>query len=309
MKKNLLQFLLIVLTASVGYYFLGQKSFSATQRQSSSEKITLGVSLGDYDKLVFVADKEGYFAEEGLEVELRQYDTGLFAMEDLIAGGVDVVTAEDFLVAQYAFEHQNFDTLATIALTNNESIIARKDKGIQKSADLRGKKIGVTPKTKAEYFLWHFLIAQDIAMSEVEMIFLDPEEIEDALANGTIDAASVGEPSASQLKTSLAAEALRWPAKRQQYFYYLFVSNEAWLTAHPKEAKQLLRALLKAEKHLQKNEFTIALPQELLLIMEEEARWVIRHRGSEFSSVPNYLDYIYFDALQAAQPERISIIH
>lgn len=309
MKKNLFHFLLILLAASVSYYFLGQKSFSAPQLPQDVEKITLGVSLGDYDKLTFIAEKEGFFAEEGLEVDLQQYDTALPAVEDLVTGIIDVAAAEDFLLADYAFEHKNLDAFAAIAFTNHESIIARKDRNIGRPSDLKGKKIGVTKKTKAEYFLWHFLIARDIAMSEVEVVFLDPEELEEALRGGTIDAASISEPYASNIKEALGKNAFRWGAKKEQYFYYLLISNENWLKENPKQAERLLRALLKAEKHLQKKEFIVTLPQELLLVMEEEARWIIRHGRRDTSSPPNYFDHIYFDALQTVKPERISIIH
>ncbi len=53
---------------------------------------------------------------------------------------------------------------------------------------------------------------------------------------------------------------------------------------------------------------SVALDQELLISMEDKARWVIENKLTDAKKVPNYLNFIYFDALEAVKPERISII-
>jgi hypothetical protein len=41
--------------------------------------------------------------------------------------------------------------------------------------------------------------------------------------------------------------------------------------------------------------------------MEEEARWVLRHKRLK-KEMPNYLDVIHRDALRRIKPEAVSII-
>jgi hypothetical protein len=47
----------------------------------------------------------------------------------------------------------------------------------------------------------------------------------------------------------------------------------------------------------------------LLITLEDEARWAIKNNLTSATEVPNYLDYIYFDALDEVKPEAVGIIH
>jgi len=59
---------------------------------------------------------------------------------------------------------------------------------------------------------------------------------------------------------------------------------------------------------LPEQEFTIILPQALIVAMEDQARWRIKNKLTEATQVLNYLDYIYFDALEEVKPEAVTII-
>jgi len=42
--------------------------------------------------------------------------------------------------------------------------------------------------------------------------------------------------------------------------------------------------------------------------LEAEARWAIKNRYTGARKIPDYLDYIYADALKAIKPEAVNII-
>ncbi len=42
--------------------------------------------------------------------------------------------------------------------------------------------------------------------------------------------------------------------------------------------------------------------------MEDSARWAIKNKLTDAKKVPNYLDYIYTDALKAVMPEAVRIV-
>ena len=54
--------------------------------------------------------------------------------------------------------------------------------------------------------------------------------------------------------------------------------------------------------------FSVTLEQQLLLIMEEQARWMIENRLTGRTAFPNYLNFIYPDALEAVKPKSVTII-
>jgi NitT/TauT family transport system substrate-binding protein len=56
-------------------------------------------------------------------------------------------------------------------------------------------------------------------------------------------------------------------------------------------------------------EYKLTLEQALLIAMEDEARWHIENQYTETKEVPNYLDQIYFDALESVNPDAVGITH
>ena len=55
-------------------------------------------------------------------------------------------------------------------------------------------------------------------------------------------------------------------------------------------------------------DFRVRLDQDLLLLMEDEARWTIRRRRLK-QEMSNYLDVIHWESLNKIKPEAVSIIH
>jgi NitT/TauT family transport system substrate-binding protein len=58
-----------------------------------------------------------------------------------------------------------------------------------------------------------------------------------------------------------------------------------------------------------KQEFAVIFKQAMLIAFEDQARWRIEHGLTDATEVPNYLDYIYMDALEEIKPEAVGIIH
>lgn len=53
----------------------------------------------------------------------------------------------------------------------------------------------------------------------------------------------------------------------------------------------------------------VSLTQGLLYSLSDEARWVINNGFGDDTQVPNYLDFIYLDALNVIRPGTITVIH
>jgi NitT/TauT family transport system substrate-binding protein len=55
-------------------------------------------------------------------------------------------------------------------------------------------------------------------------------------------------------------------------------------------------------------QFLLSLDQSLITAMEDEARWMIENNLAAETEVPDFLDYIYADGLEAIRPEAVNII-
>jgi len=57
-----------------------------------------------------------------------------------------------------------------------------------------------------------------------------------------------------------------------------------------------------------KQEYAVTLPQAMLILFEDQARWRIEQGLTDTTEVPNYLNFIYLDALEEVKPEAVTII-
>jgi len=55
--------------------------------------------------------------------------------------------------------------------------------------------------------------------------------------------------------------------------------------------------------------FKLALDQGLILALEDESRWAIANGLAPSRDTPNFLDYVYLDAMVAVAPTAVTIIH
>ncbi|MEE8433112.1 MAG: hypothetical protein V3S16_17830, partial [Candidatus Desulfatibia sp.] len=58
----------------------------------------------------------------------------------------------------------------------------------------------------------------------------------------------------------------------------------------------------------QEGEFALFLDQALIVGIEDQARWAIKNELTDATKAPNYLNYIYLDALEAVKPNSMTII-
>jgi NitT/TauT family transport system substrate-binding protein len=54
--------------------------------------------------------------------------------------------------------------------------------------------------------------------------------------------------------------------------------------------------------------FELSLEHALIITLEDEARWAVKNKLVEAEDIPNYLDYVYVDALEKVRPGAIGII-
>ncbi len=296
------------------------------------EKIT--VAAGKTAVLVYIALDQGYFADHGLEVTINSFQAGKLATGAMLAGEADISTASSSVLVSHSFERDDLRTFAGIATYQIRELIARKDRGIGQIADLEGKRIGVTRNTGAEAALGRFLTLNGLSFQAVEIVDLKPQEIEDAMVRGEIDAALAWEPHVYNVKQALGDTVISWPGDSDQDSTFMLITTADWLTDHPSVAERFLMALLQAEQHVKENDdeaktfvqqqfdyepgylqsvwpkysYSVRLPQALILDMEDEARWRIENKLTDKTTVPNYLDFIYTDALEAVNPEAVTVI-
>ncbi|HET7714313.1 MAG TPA: ABC transporter substrate-binding protein, partial [Bauldia sp.] len=142
------------------------------------------------DLLTAVAEAEGEFAGEGLNVVLFPFATGRDALAAMLEGKCDLATVDETPLVLTAFERNDLRIIATTRTTRDlDRIAARKAAGISTVDDLRGKRVGVIPRTPSPYFLNRLLLANGIDRADVTALpFASPPALVSALIRGEVDA-------------------------------------------------------------------------------------------------------------------------
>ena len=119
-------------------------SACTNNKESKLTTVTLADATSPYSAPIYVADKKGFFKEEGLSVQITTFTAGRLCLDALLGGKADFAMVADTPIMRIGFANPtNIAILSTIAESDAAiKFIARKDKGINGPADLKGKKIG-----------------------------------------------------------------------------------------------------------------------------------------------------------------------
>ena len=138
---------------------------AALAQVAGIEKPKLVIGVGGKSLLYYlpltIAEKKGYFKEQGLDAEIIDFAGGAKSLQALIGGSVDIVAG--------AYEHtihmqaKGQDIRATVDLGRYPGIVIalRKDVKYDKPADLKSLKIGVTAPGSSTNMLAKFFLAKN----------------------------------------------------------------------------------------------------------------------------------------------------
>jgi NitT/TauT family transport system substrate-binding protein len=285
---------------------------------------------------LLVAEEQGFFARNGLTVDLRAYDSGRAAMTGLSNGEVDVAgPMSEYVLAGEGLKGASAQALASIDRLEFTFVVARKDHGIASATDLRGRRVGVVRGTSPEFYLSRFLELHGIDPEEVDLV--DTASLPtgaEMMVRGDVDALVSPEPYASQAAEQLGDKAVMWSAQSSQPAYSLLVTRRDWIADHPDAAHRLLRAVDEAVDHIAqnpdnakriarerldltderlatvwpRNQFALSLDMALVIAMEDQARWMIEKGLADAKQVPDFGQYVHLEALRAVKPEAVKVI-
>ena len=192
--KNLF---LATLTVMVGLTLTACSSEN-TQEPSTTqtdETITLNFgAMGSIDAVpLVIAQENGYFKEEGLNVNLEMFTAAKDRDAALQAGQLDGVLADETAIAIY--QNSDMDMQITGSTSGYWTLVATPGSNIKSAADLKGKKIAISENTMIEYLADDITAANSISQDDFEKVAIPamPARLE-ALRNNQVDAAILPAP-------------------------------------------------------------------------------------------------------------------
>ncbi|MBI4765085.1 MAG: NrtA/SsuA/CpmA family ABC transporter substrate-binding protein [Deltaproteobacteria bacterium] len=334
MKKPAMVITVITAIILLGFgtrYFL--KSRSPGSR--GTESIAVAAVSDESSAPILLAENQGYFLRNGLRVSLRNYGNGVAAIRAMKSAEADISLSAEFPIVTEAFKKGAISIIACIDKYQPTYIVARKDRGIKKISDLKGKKIGAPHGSISKFYLGRFLDLHHMSIEDVTLVDIDPARPPlDEIANGSIDAVVSRQNVINPIIKQLGVNYISWPVQSGQLTYLVMSCRKEWMAGHPETIRKFLKSLKEAEDYLighpdeakaivqkrlkyddsyiasvwPQHQFALSLDQSLIVAMKDEAQWMIDHNLTSEKQIPDFVNYVYIEGLKTVKPEAVNII-
>ena len=243
---------------------------------------------------LMVAIDRGYFKEVGLDVELKPIVKSSDRMLALTQGGIQWTnTGVLSVIVEMAKGNDSFYWFANVDDSPGaEGLVVQP--GINSIKDLKGKKIAVTLNSGAEITLYYLLKEAGLALSDVRVVPMPPNEMVAAFTNKNIDAYCVWEPAFSDGQKAVPGSKVLATDKETPIYRKfktasapdVVVIRKDLVDKYPDTAKKLVAAYFKGVKLTKDN------PQEGAVSAD---KWF--KRGVDWVEA-GIRKFTYFDASQ-----------
>ena len=222
--------------------------------------VKVGTANSATDIGVYVAEKKGFFREEGLDVSFLSFDSAAkmiapFASGDLDVGGGGTSAGLYNAVARGISIKIVADKNHTAPGQGIQPLLVRKDlvdSGRFKTlSDLKGMKISTAaPGSAASTTLDRALTMAGLKLSDVEQVYMGFPQQSVALANKALDAAFTAEPSATQAVNNGTAvrvmgDDVIYPNHQLAVLFY----SGTFIEKRPDAARRFMRAYLRGVRY------------------------------------------------------------
>lgn len=306
----------------IGFTILSLSLLSSCHRSEKTgplSKVTIALFSGPYPGLIYLADGLGYFRDEGVDVKLSVFPDGKNAFAEVLAKRADLATLYETPIAYETLHGQRLAILTTLhESTLTSAVIGRKDRGINRVVDLQGKRIGITPETHSESFLYVLLIEAGLAISDVKTIDIRSEKMVEALKTGQVDAISSWHPHTTHAAQALGSNRVTTFHSDVYTDLLVLACLQDYVASHGKSLSAIVRAVMRAESFLKSNEtdaltminnylkgqeltkddplwktssFRTGLTNHLLAVLKLETQWLME-RGLYKGAIPEYRDIL-----------------
>jgi NitT/TauT family transport system substrate-binding protein len=256
MKKKYLKFLSLLFSfLLVGTVFAGCKKPESTVVKVKLNEVTRSIFYAP----MYAAINQGFFKEEGIEIDLTTGEGADKTMQQVLSGSVDIgFSGPEQVIYIYNQKREDYPVVfGQLTQKDGSFIVSRKDEKNFKWEDLKGKTLlggrpGGMPQMALEYVLKNKKI--DVT-KDLEMITnIAFAAVTGAFKGGTADYAALFEPNASLLKkdntgyvvASVGAEAGEIP-------YTAFYATKSYIEKNPQIIEKFTRAIYKGQLWAQKN--------------------------------------------------------
>jgi NitT/TauT family transport system substrate-binding protein len=317
----------------------GKSSDQEKKAEGTLPILTVGIQNSPAMTLVMVAEEKGLFDKAGVNVEIKEFTAGKFALQAFLGGSLDIAVSGEVPVALSTLQGNKFRVIAQVVeRTINECrVVARKEKNLdtaEKYFGAKKRKLATSFGGGPEFFTYNFLKKHGITNDQVEIISQKPEDMPAALVSGTVDAVSIFDPFARIAEVQMGESGQTFadadiyselyvvnvmqktidekPAPLKAFLKGLYEA-ESFISENPDESKQILIKYTKLDRQIVDDiwgnfVFKPVINNLFVEFTTAQAKWAIE-KGTfpPETPVPDYRVVLYPDLLQSLDPNAVAL--
>jgi NitT/TauT family transport system substrate-binding protein len=204
-----------------------------------------------------IADQEGFFKEQGLEVEFVRMDRGTDAIAalaqndlDVYAGAINVgiLAAMQQIGIRIVADKGYFDPQGCTYITTMARRELIESGGLESVSAARGLRVNMSSRANIrEYYFERLLMSAGLTIADVELAAVPDEAAGEALKNDSLDLAPITDPWVTRIEKD--GSGVSWmPAQEvlPGYHFGFVAYSERFIREDPEAAQRFMTAFLKA---------------------------------------------------------------
>lgn len=273
--------------------------------ESSSDKVKI-VMYGSPDPQISAAQTialvNGYYEEEGLDVDLQYIDNSAELGPMLGSGDIDIAFANSYAAITWAAADIGMNVVAVNCdMSGTQAAAIRKDIEIESPKDLEGLKVGIVTNTEIEIAIRRMCDEAGVDFDKLQLVPLNGgSEILSALDAGNIDILAAWEPwvtNAEALghKFLMSASKSEIPGlegdKDWVHVYSVMLVNDKFKEENPEVCGKIMRACNKATDYINDNrEEAVSLLSEAFNIDEAALTKIMSRNVYSYGASDEYME-------------------
>ncbi|MCX8182163.1 MAG: ABC transporter substrate-binding protein [Candidatus Methanomethyliaceae archaeon] len=232
-------YVLVLITAVVIAAFTGLMLY-----KPPPIKMRIGYMPAASYGLVWIAYEKGYFAQEGLEVVLKEYPTVAQLVGALYSNEIDGAPITSVALAAFI---KNLDVRIVAGNSlDGTALVTNRTLSISSINGLFGMRLGTVQYVPGDYVFKDAISKSSVKVTIKE--YFSPQDALSALESGAVDASLLWEPYASLAKYRNLTISL-WDARiyNKEYPCCLQAFSGSFIKSNPDAVTKFIKALIKAE--------------------------------------------------------------
>ncbi|HZP75066.1 MAG TPA: ABC transporter substrate-binding protein [Pseudolabrys sp.] len=184
-----------VVVVGIGAAAVSLCSFASAQ---DLKKLTVFIEPDVHYDSIWMADAKGFYKAEGLDVDFKQFPTGVAALAAFTAGAGDIALSGELPALSHWIAVKGDYRLLTVLERDSKGFVVVAQNSIKAASDLKGKVIATRVGTTGSWFVSEYLQKNHLNPDDVTVKDLTPAVMPTALCKEEIAAFFIWQPFGSR---------------------------------------------------------------------------------------------------------------